>query len=393
MSSSETSSLLTPMFLQTQSIGAPRTEEPWITDLTVADLDQDGTPDVIATEGRRHLVLWLRRQADGTFIEQPIGEPVAGAVHAEVVDIDGDGDNDVLVASMGYVPPSNQRIGAVVVLENLGDMTFRNHVIIENTYRVTDVQAGDLDGDGDLDLAVGKFGYLEGQVTWLENRGNWQFTETSLLELSGAIHTPVVDIDGDGDLDIIALISQDWEEVYCFQNDGKGRFTSRVLHGSTNKDYGSSGLTVADLDRDGDPDLVYTNGDGFDYSTPGARPWHGVQWLENDGRGSFRYHRIGNFAGAYSPLVIDFDGDGDRDIVSVSGFNDWTNPAAVTMVCFENDGQQRFTARPLAFNPSHLIVIDAADFDGDGQLDLVTGSLGFYPPYERAGRIDLWQRR
>ena len=82
------------------------------------------------------------------------------------------------------------------------------------------------------------------------------------------------------------------------------------MWGSTNEDYGSSGLTSADLNRDGRPDLVYTNGDGFGpAATPGPRPWHGVQWFENKGDGNFRFHRIGNYQGAYSPIVADIDGE------------------------------------------------------------------------------------
>ncbi len=374
-------------------IGAAGNGAPWITDLTVVDLDGDGAVDIVATEGQQHRVLWLRRQSDGTFTETPIGQPVQGPAHVEAIDFDTDGDLDLLVASMGHVPPSDARIGAVVVLENHGGGHFTNRTLIADTFRVTDVQAGDLDGDGDLDLAVGKFGYLEGEVTWLRNDGAWRFTETRLVGLPGAIHTPIVDLDGDGDLDVVALISQDWEEVHAFINDGTGGFTPRLLFGSTNRDYGSSGLTVADVDRDGDPDLVYTNGDGFDYSTPDSRPWHGVQWLENDGAGRFTFHRLGTMPGAYSPLVIDLDADGDRDIVCVSGFNDWRNPAAVSLAVFENDGAQIFTKRDLAHAPTHLIVIDRGDLDGDGIEDLVTGALGFYPPYDRAGRIDLWSSR
>ena len=73
-----------------------------------------------------------------------------------------------------------------------------------------------------------------------------------------------------------------------------------VFFGSTNEDFGSSGISLCDLNRDGPPDILLTNGDGFDYAEPGARPWHGVQWLENRGGGKFRQQRIGDLLGAYS---------------------------------------------------------------------------------------------
>ena len=70
-------------------------------------------------------------------------------------------------------------------------------------------------------------------------------------------------LSGDSRPDIVALISQQWEEVHYFENQGAGRFTATRLWGSTNEDYGSSGLTVSDLNRDGRPDVIFTNGDGF----------------------------------------------------------------------------------------------------------------------------------
>lgn len=367
-------------------------EPPWITHLAIVDLDRDGVLDVLVCDGRTNQVSWLRRLSSGEFEERALGQPIAGPAHVAAADLDQDGDLDVLVASMGIILPSNEMTGAVVVLENDGAGGFKNRVLLDKTHRVTDVRAGDLDGDGDLDLAVGQFGYLDGQVQWLENLGKWRFREHQLLPLAGTVHAPIADLDQDGRPDIVALVTQDWEEIHAFDNHGGGVFRNRVLHGSTNKDYGSSGLSVADLDRDGDVDLVYTNGDGFDYATPGSRPWHGVQWLENDGRGRFAFHRIGSLPGAYSPLAIDLDGDGDRDIVAVSGFNEWSRSDALSLAWFENDGSQGFTRHDLARQPTHLVVVDGADFDNDGKVELVTGGFCFYPPFERAARITLWER-
>jgi hypothetical protein len=253
------------------------------------------------------------------------------------------------------------------------------------------VAAADLNKDGKLDLVVGAFGYVEGEIRWLENMGKGEFKSHPLLDLPGTIHAPVADINGDGNPDIVALVSQDSEEVHAFIGDGAGRFRDQVLYGSTNKDFGSSGLTVADLNRDGRPDIVYTNGDGFDYATPGSRPWHGVQWLENRGEENFIYHRVGDFAGAYSPFVVDVDGDGNRDILACSGFNDWKNPDAVSLICFQNDGRNHFVPRPLAHAPTHLIVVKAADLYNDGRIELVTGAFMFYPPYDHPSRVTLWE--
>jgi hypothetical protein len=324
-------------------------------------------------------------------VEQDIGEPVAGPAHVEVGDLNGDGHLDVLVASMGVIPPSNAKTGAVVILVNDGQNRFTNRVLLENVARVTYVAAAPLTRSGRLDLVVGQFGYMVGEVRWLENLGDWQFKSHPLLDLPGTIHAPVADHTGTGNKDIVALVSQDSEEVHALMNDGTGKFRDRVIYGSTNKDFGSSGLSLGDVNKDGQPDIVYTNGDGFDYATPGSRPWHGVQWLENLGGGKFSYHRVGDFAGAYSPIVVDLNGDGFSDIVASSCFNNWKDKTAVSLMCFENDGTGRFTPRVLAHEPTHLVVVKAADMYNDGRIQMVTGAFMFYPPYDRGARITLWE--
>src|SRR5688572_22740080 len=377
-------------YLKPRAIGLATEGHPWITHLAIVDLDRDGLQDVVVCEGRLNQVSWVRQTAKGIYVEALIGSPVQAPVHVEAVDFDQDGDLDLLVASMGVVFPNNQKIGAVIWLEQTMPGVFQNRVLAEKIERVTDVRASD--GDRDLDLVVAQFGYEQGRVMWMENLGGGKFRPQTLLTLSGAIHAPAADLDADGWPDIVAVVSQEWEELHLFQNQRDKSFQSRVIYGSSNEDYGSSGISLADVDRDGDLDILYTNGDAFDYARPGPRPWHGVQWLENDGRGKFNFHRLGNFPGAYSPIAVDLDGDGDNDIVAVSGFNHWEKPDAVSLICFENDGAQRFTARPLAHTPTHLIVVAAADMDGDGSTELVTGSFHAYPPHDRLARLTLWQR-
>lgn len=388
----EPETILKTGFLEPRSIGKAVEGLPWVTDLTVADLDADGMLDVVLSEGRLNEVSWIRQVSRGEFEERLLMGGIAGPAHVEVVDFDQDGDRDVLVASMGIVTPNDQKIGAVVVLENDGYERFQKRVLVEGIDRVTDVQADDLDGDGDLDLSVGAFGYFEGEVRWMENLGGWEFANHSLLGLSGTVHAPIGDMDGDGDLDIVAVVSQDWEEIHLFENDGRGEFESRVVFGSPNKDYGSSGIQLVDMDGDGDLDVAYTNGDGFDYATPGARDWHGVQWLENNGKGGLAYRRIGDLSGAYSPCLVDLDGDGDRDFVAVGAFNDWTDSASVSLACFENLGEGRYERRVLAYQPTHMVVVDAGDFDGDGEPELVTGGFYFYPSFSDMARVALWDR-
>jgi len=375
-----------------ESIGNPFELEPWISHVAIIDLDQDGLPDIVACDNRKNAVVWIRQISRGHFQETVLADHMNAPVHVEAVDLNRTGHLDLLVACMGEVFPNNDKIGSIIILENDGHQHFRKHVIAEHVTRVTDVRAADLNGDGRLDLAVAQFGYIQGEIQWFENLGNWNFHPHNLLNLSGAINVCVADMNGDGTPDIVAVVSQEWEEVYLFENDGHGNFQSKILFGSTNEDFGSSGISLCDLNRDGRLDILYTNGDGFAYADPGKRPWHGLQWLENLGQGQFRFHRIGDLPGAYSPVGIDLDGKGVIDIVCVSGFNDWKDPQAASLVVFKNDGKMNFTQHVLAHQPIQLISCAAGDLDGNGRPCIVAGSYCAYPPFERMGRITLWRK-
>jgi hypothetical protein len=377
-------------FLDPKPVGDNFIEPPLISNVTVSDLDHDGLTDIVVCDCRSNTVSWIRQYPAGTYTETVLASDLIAPAHAQVMDFDNDGDLDIMVAVLGLLFPSNDKIGTVVVLENDGKNNFKKQIIVDKIARVSDVRAGDIDGDGDRDLAVTEFGYDDGETRWIENLGNWKFKSHVLQHLSGGINVELIDIDNDGDLDMITLISQEWEEIYLFENMGKGQFQPTLLFGSDNEDFGSSGISMADLDQDGDQDILYTNGDAFDYIPPQGKPWHGVQWLENKGNLKFEFHRIADFVGAYNARPCDLDNDGDLDLFVVSAFNLWSKPESMSMIWLENDGHQNFTSHDITNNPTHLITLELADFNKDGLMDIVTGGMHAYPPYDRMSRVLVW---
>jgi hypothetical protein len=377
-------------FLSPSQIGNPFTDSPQVSHLQIVDLDRDSLPDILVCDTKDNFVSWIRQYPQGVYQETILANDLIAPAHLQVLDFDQDGDYDILVAVLGMLFPNNDKIGSVVILENEGKFIFTKHTVVEKIARVSDVRGGDLDNDGDMDLAVAQFGYDDGETRWIENLGNWKFRSHILQNLSGPINVEIIDIDKDNDLDIISLVSQEWEEIYGFLNDGTGNFQPKLLNRVSNEDFGSSGILMCDLDKDGDMDILYTNGDAFDYIPPTPRPWHGVNWLENKGNLSFEFHRICDFPGAYNARPVDIDNDNDLDLFVISAFNVWDKPQSQSFVWLENNGSMQFTMHPISSSPTHLLSLETGDLNNDGLTDFVTGGMHVYPPHDRLGRITIW---
>jgi len=378
------------MFVQ-RPIGNRFTVPPQISYVLIVDLDHDSLADVVVCDCVANTVSWIRQTARGEFVEQVLAEQLIAPARVECTDFDADGDIDILVAVLGKLFPTNDPIGSLIALENDGNQVFSKHILLQDVARVSDVRSGDLDGDDDLDLAVTQFGYDDGETRWLENKGSWTFESHLLQSLPGGIHGAIADIDGDKALDIVTLISQQYEKTFVFIGDGRGKFTEREIFASENPEFGSAGIWPTDLDQDGDLDVLYCNGDALDYSPPRPWPWHGVQWLENQGTKPFRYHRLVDFGGAVNAQPFDYDQDGDVDIFVTSAFNAWDEPSSQSLIVLENTGKMKFVVHPLANSPTHIQALAVGDLDGDGTVDLVTGGMHVAEPYDRMARVVFWK--
>jgi len=155
-------------------------------------------------------------------------------------------------------------------------------------------------------------------------------------------------------------------------NDGKGNFSKFNLFRAPDPIIGSTGLSMADMDKDGDLDILFTNGDAHDLHLS-PKPYHGVQWLENKGDLQFEFHNLGRFYGAATAKAGDMDGDGDMDVVAGSWNNYWDDSKRATLIWFENDGKQQFIRHNIIGKPESIVSIDLVDLNGNKQLDIVAG--------------------
>ncbi|MCA8982593.1 MAG: VCBS repeat-containing protein [Planctomycetaceae bacterium] len=378
-----------PIRFERQPLGDPAVGLPSIANVQILDFNGDGQKEMLVCDVTRNRITLISRTDTGEFRERTLIPDVSVPAHVTAVDLDGDGDLDLAVSVLGNILPDDGVIGRLEIYEQTDD-GFRKHVVLEDVRRVADAQPGDFDGDGDIDLAVAVFGYARGQILWLENRGNFEFVEHELLSAPGTIHVPVADYNGDGYPDIAAIVTQDEEELWCFENlAGKG-FRPRRVWRTPNLDLGSAGLVAADLDSDGDIDLILPTGDNLEDAEAYPQPYHGCWWFENQGNWEFEPHRISNLGGTYAAEVADFDGDGDQDVVLVSMTNDWYDPRHASIIWLENDGQQNFTPWQIDNQPIHLVAVAVGDLNGNGRPDIVAGALNLRKPFERIGRLSLW---
>jgi hypothetical protein len=254
-------------------------------------------------------------------------------------------------------------------------------VLADGLGRVANVRPADLDGDGDDDLVVAEFGWRKsGSLFWLENRGvaesQSKLTRHELDPRAGVIDTPVVDLNGDGRPDIVALISQHYEEIVAYLNQGAGRFAPHVIGPSQDPAFGSSGIELVDLDGDADLDVLYSNGDTFDSKL--AKPYHGIQWLENRGEFPFVLHRLADLVGAYRAAAGDLDGDGDLDILASSFLPrellaKYPLENVDSLIVLEQMTPGQFRRHSLKRGDFAYATLELRDYDRDGDLDAALG--------------------
>ncbi len=325
---------------------------------------------------------------DGKLSNSQIGK-LKHPDHIVACSFDGRADQDYLVADLGVLKPSDELQGSVTLFRRSTDgQSLTPITIIAGLGRVADAQLADLDGDGDNDFVVAEFGHQHvGRLLWLETvsttNGRPETKMHVIDERHGSIHTPVVDLDGDGDLDLVVLISQEHEAIVAFLNDGHGHFERHTLFEADSPSFGSSGLELVDLDQDGDLDILFTNGDTLD--TMQIQPFHGVNWLENTGFLKYRFHQLAPLPGAVRAIARDFDGDGDMDVAAVAfcpGLLRFQMRPSVldTIILLEQKAPGQFERHSLehsllgssAVAVGHM-AIAAGDFDGDHDLDLAVG--------------------
>lgn len=236
----------------------------------------------------------------------------------------------------------------------------------------------DFDGDGIDELVISEFGHRTGQLTLMRGLPNGQFERKILLTLPGTIRAVAEDMDKDGDLDIVAITSQGDESITILYQEEDLRFrVDRAIRFSPI--YGSSWFELIDYDHDGDTDIVTVNGDNAD-KTYIAKPYHGLRIHLNDGNNKFTEAFFHPLNGATRFVSEDFDQDGDYDFAVISTFPDYENAPDLALVYLENKDESGFVFKPFKFEESNLsrwFLLDKGDIDKDGDMDIILSAFTY----------------
>jgi hypothetical protein len=375
---------------------SPDLRTPGVSNVNLVHLSDEKKLDLLVCDMRSGNILTMR-----PYEEKPswrvLGR-VSHPAHAEVVDLDGDGIKDLLVADLGNFKPTNDKVGRVVWLRGRPDGSYTPITLLEGVGRVADVQAEDFRGTGRLDLIVAVFGWTTtGEILFLENHTtDWRkptFESRVLDDRHGTIHVPICDLNKDGRPDFVALISQEHETIVAFLNQGDGSFRKETIYKGPHPAYGSSGIQVVDLNGDGNLDVLYTNGDTLDGSL--LKPYHSLQWLENKGSFPFEHHHLASLYGAMRAVAADFTGQGKQDIVAAAFLPEAIFPQRKKMnldslIYLEQISPGRFVHHTLESVTCDHVTCVAGSWNGDGKVHLATGNLILEEKYPNADSVTLW---
>jgi hypothetical protein len=330
-------------------------------DVLSVDLDGDGDEDLVVAAGDGNTVYWFRNDGSHSpveFTRLVIDDNVPGVLSLSVADLDGDRLSDVVAAG------SAGRIAWWRQVHDGEDVTWERHDV-DNTFAgANDVAVGDVDGDGRLDVIAAAAADLD-VIRWWQNDGleipGFDMMSGAIYELPGAAGLAPVDINLDGALDFAAVSPE--SSVVWAENDGGDppTFSQHIIANESVGPPDPQRIIAADMNGDGMPDLIVSDPDSGQI----------VLFLNLDGGDTWQPVPLPDLIpGVLGLAASDVDGDGDLDLFSTTDSSQGGG-----FMLWRNDGGD-----PPTFSPTSIAdpvddyrgaaALAGADIDGDGDIDL-----------------------
>lgn len=321
-----------------------------IKNVRAADIDGDGNVDILglrdALNTFNDTVFWIKNNGAGGWNSPvSIGFSVNfGSNHFECLDVDLDGDMDII----SYLSPSfGMNSKQLVWYENNGSGGFGHYSLLAAISDIADFKVVDLDLDGDQDIVYISTGNY--RVSWLENLGNGTFNSDQPLKIIGGnkylTNLFIKDVNGDEQLDLLLVISQN--EIVWFPNLGGNSFGDKQIIAPISNAFGTI-MTPIDFDNDGYLDVVYLENIN-NMTVPRLLLVRNLGGGVFDTEPIILQYGRGNVINS-SFLTEDIDLDGDIDIISMGNNenssiwyleNVWNRSTLVSGVVFIDENQNQ----------------------------------------------------